>query len=177
MSRVSTKPVIDTEHRPRQHAVRDPCCLPGRDGKACGNGGDHHRNRKRLVPPQQQRGRAKPDRGDAATGSTGSCRQQNRTRCRCRTRPAPKAADAGDRLRRVPIGAASGRMAARRRHAAALGRRPARRPRRPGPGIAPLSARRVALLRHAALHLTILFQIARLPDDAFWAASGTNAET
>ena len=41
------------KHRPRQHAMRDPRGLPGRDRKARRDGGDHHRGGKDFLPPQQ----------------------------------------------------------------------------------------------------------------------------
>ena len=51
-------------HRPRQHAMRDPRGLPGRHRKTRGDSGNHHGDRKYLVPPQQERRRAEHDRRD-----------------------------------------------------------------------------------------------------------------
>ncbi len=63
MSRVSTKPASVTEKAGR---ASTPCAiaggLPGRDGKAGGDGGDHHGDRKQLLPPQQHGGHAQHDR-------------------------------------------------------------------------------------------------------------------
>ena len=92
-----------------------------------------------------------------ATGTQGS------------SRPAPASARAhcAQRLdERRPEAEAGRREAAGRR----------RRARRPGPGIAPLPARRVALLRHAATPYDPV-ETARLPDACMPAASGTDAET
>ena len=46
------------KHRPRQHAMRDPRRLPGRDRKARRDGCDHDRDGKEFLPPQQHRDRA-----------------------------------------------------------------------------------------------------------------------
>ena len=116
------------KHRPRQHAMRDPRRLPGRDRKARRDGCDHHRDRKELLPPQQNRDRAKRD------GHDGGHRQHRlmiggeikRDAGAERDRhPGQQPPGAGFRAR--PLRAGFRSAAARRRDATAQGRRPAPR--------------------------------------------------
>ena len=116
------------KHRPRQHAMRDPRGLPGRDRKARRDGRDHDGDRKEFLPPQQHRDRAKRDGHDSGD-------RQNRLmiggkvkrNARCRTPPAPRAATGRRRLPRAPMRAAFRSAAARKRDATAQDRRQARR--------------------------------------------------
>ena len=96
------------KHRPRQHAMRDPRRLPRRHRKSRRDRGDHDRDRKELLPPQQNRDCAKPDRNDGGHRQNrlmiGSKIESDAGAERDRH---PGQQTARRRLQRVPIGAAS----------------------------------------------------------------------
>ena len=148
--------------------MRDPRRLPRRDRKSRRDCRDHDRDRKELLPPQQNRNRAKPDRndgghrqhrlmiggkieGDAGTEGDGHPGQQP---------PGP-----GFRARPLAQGLDELRPQDGTRWREASDRRGGSR--RPRPGIAPFPARRIALLRHATKPYDLI-ETTRLPDAALW---------
>ena len=137
--------------------MRDPRRLPRRDRKAGRDGCDHHCDRKEFLPPQQNRNCGERNRygggdrkhrlviGGKVKGNAGPERHRH---------PRQQAPSSGFRARPC-----AQRFDQRRPESRARWHQPANRrgrARRPGSGVAPLPAQRVALLRHPDLHLTIL---------------------